>query len=131
MALLRDWVFHNWHLKLLALLISFLLWSTYTSEPQAEVGYLAPLEFRNVPPNLEISGDVTTQVHIRLRGRSIVLRRVTQSDLVISVDLSGSMAGETLVRLTPDKLDVPLGAEVVRISPSTIRVQLAPRTSPH
>ncbi len=124
---LREWVLNNWGLKLLALAISFLLWTTYTAEPFSEVGYLVPLEFRNIPSNLEISGDVATQVHLRLRGRSGLLRRLTPADLSIAVDLSGRPAGETLIHLAPDHVRVPYGATVVSVAPSDVRALLVPR----
>lgn len=127
MRFLREWVLKNWSLKLLALAISFLLWTTYTAEPFSEVGYVVPLEFRSVPPNLEIAGDVPTQVHLRVRGRSGLLRRFTPADFSIAVDLSGRPAGETLVPLTPDQVTVPYGATVVSIAPSEVRVPLVPR----
>ena len=124
---LREWVLNNWGLKLLALAISFLLWTTYMTEPFSEVGYFVPLEFRNVPSSLEISGDMPTQVRLRLRGRSGLLRRLTPADLSIAVDLSGRPAGEALVPLTPDQVRVPYGATVVSIAPPEVRVPLVPR----
>lgn len=127
MRFLREWVLNNWSMKLLALAISFLLWTTYTTEPSSEVGYLVPLEFRNVPANLEISGDVPTQVHLRVRGRSGLLRRLLPADLSIAVDLSGRPAGETLIQLTPDQVTVPYGVTVVDIIPPEIRVSLVRR----
>lgn len=127
MSLLRELVLNNWHLKLLALLISFLLWSTYTAEPSAEMGYVVPLEFRDVPEPLEISGEVPTQVHVRLRGRPALLRRLTPGDLTISVRLGGLPEGEARIPLRPGLVETPFGAEVAAISPSEIRVRLAPR----
>jgi len=124
---LREWVFHHGGLKLLALLLSFLLWSTYTSEPPAEVGYMVPLEFSNIPAPLEISGDVPTRVHVRVRGRAALLRRLTPADLGITVDLTGWLAGEAWITLNPDQVDAPYGATVVRITPSRIFVRLVAR----
>ncbi len=127
MELLREWLFHNWGLKLLALLISFLLWTTYTGEPPAEVAYMVPLEFHNIPAELEISGDVPTQVRVRVRGRPALLRRLTPADLGVSVDLTGSSPGETVIQFKAEQVEAPLGAKVVLIAPSEIRVQLLPR----
>jgi len=127
MRFLREWALKNWSLKLLALAISFLLWATYTAEPFSEVGYLVPLEFRNVPPSLEISGEVPMQVRLRVRGRSGLLRRLTPAELSIAVDLSGLTAGATLVHLAPDQVTVPYGVTVVSIAPSGVRVPLVPR----
>lgn len=127
MNFLRGWVLHNWHLKLVALLTSFLLWATYTSEPFVEVSYTVPLEFRNIPSQLDVSTDVPTQVQVRVRGRSAVLRRLSPADLAITVDLAHDTAGEMLVGITPRDMTLPLGAEVVRITPSEIHVRLLPR----
>lgn len=127
MRFLHEWVLHNWHLKLLALGISFLLWATYTAEPVAEVSYLAPVEFSNIPAELEISGEPPAQVHVRLRGRSALLRQIRSAELTISVDLTGSPPGETLIRFTPNQVKTPFGAELVRIAPSEMRVRLARR----
>jgi hypothetical protein len=120
----RKWVLTNWGLKLLALVVSFLLWAAYTSEPFVEVGYVAPLEYLNIPTHLELSGDVQTHVRVYVRGRAAVLRRLSPTDLAIQVNLTGTVSGESLVRITASQIDVPLGLEVVRIIPSEIRVRL-------
>ncbi len=124
MSLLRTWVLHNWGWKLLALLISFLLWAAYTAEPLAEAGYNAPIVFLNVPAGLTISGDEATQTHVVLRARAQLLRRVQPTDLAVSVDLAGGKEGENTVRLTDAQIDAPLGSEIARIAPAEIRVRL-------
>ncbi len=127
MGFFRDWVLHNWGLKLLALGISFLLWTTYTGEPIAEVSYPVPIEFNNLPKELEISGDVPAQARVRVRGRSALLRRLTPVDLGVSVDLSGAHPGDNPIPLTPDQVAAPYGATVVRVTPAQVRVTLTPR----
>jgi YbbR domain-containing protein len=127
MRWLRRVLLHNWHLKLLSLLIAFLLWAVYTAEPIAEVGYLVPLEFRNLPPGLELAEDVPTQIHVRVRGRPAILHRITPAELSIAIDLSGAAPGELLVRLAADHLDLPPGVELTRISPAEVRIRLVHR----
>jgi hypothetical protein len=127
MRFLRKYVFANAPMKLLALSISFLLWTTYTSEPFAEIGLQVPLEFTSIPSQLEISGDVPTSVHVRVRGRSALLRRLIPADLNLRMDLADGKPGETLMRITPDKVGSPYGATVVQVSPSEIHVTLVPR----
>jgi len=127
MPLFRNWVLHNWHFKLIALLAAFLLWSTYTSEPAAEVAYVVPLEFRNVPKQLELSGDAPAQVRLRVRGRSALLRRLSPADLAVSVNLAGAQHGEMRIELTPDMVETPYGATVVRIAPAEFKLSLVAR----
>ena len=127
---LRKYIFSNAGLKLLALAISFMFWWTYTAEPFAEVGYEVPLEFTNMPSHLEISGDIPTVVHVRVRGRSALLRRMIPTDLNLSLDLKGAKAGTLNLHITPNIVGVPFGASVVQVFPSEIHVTLVPRRPP-
>ncbi len=127
MTFLRKWVLHNWGLKLLALLSSFALWAMYTAEPLAEAAFEAPVIFRNVTPGTDLSGAVAWQARVVLRGRAAVLRRLRAEDLALNVDLAGRGAGEYTIPIGPEQLEVPLGAEVARITPGVIRIRLAPR----
>jgi hypothetical protein len=117
----------DWGLKLLSLAIAMLLWSAYHSEPTVEMSYQGPLEFRNVPSNLEIAGDFPPSVHVRVRGSSTVLRQITPGSLAVVVDLRDAVPGERVLHLSPAMIDPPLGAVVVLISPSEIRLRLALR----
>src|ERR1700730_18407030 len=117
MRFLRKYIFPNAALKLLAFGISFLLWATYTSEPFAEVGFQVPIEFTSMPTHLEISGDVPTSVHVRVRGRSALLRRVVTADLSVSVDLKDGKEGTSQMQITPDMVGTPYGVRVVQVSP--------------
>jgi hypothetical protein len=130
MRFLRKYVLANAGLKILALGVSVLLWTTYTSEPFAEVGFQVPLEFTSIPSQLEISGDVPTSVHVRVRGRSVLLRRLTPADLSIRIDLKDGTEGDSLVRITPDMIGAPYGANVVRVSPSQFHVSLVRSNGP-
>jgi YbbR domain-containing protein len=126
---LRRYIFANAGLKLLALAISFLLWTTYTAEPYAEVGFLVPLEFTSMPQQLEISGDVPTAVRIRVRGRSVLLRRMIPSDLNLRLDMKEGKIGTSTVNFTPEMVSAPFGATVIQVEPSEIHVTLVPRHS--
>jgi hypothetical protein len=130
LGFLRKYIFANAGLKLLALAISFLVWATYTSEPYAEVGFQVPLEFTTMPSQLEISGDVPTVVHIRVRGRSALLRRMIAADLNLRLDLKNGKEGTTILQITPAMVGAPFGATVVQVAPSEIHVTLVPRHEP-
>ena len=127
MGFLRKYIFANAGLKLLALAISFLIWATYTAEPYAEVGFQVPLEFTTMPPQLEMSGDVPTSAHIRVRGRSALLRRMIPADLNLRLDMKGGKEGTTTLNITPEMVGAPYGATVVQVAPSEIHVTLVPR----
>jgi YbbR domain-containing protein len=130
LGFLRKYIFANAGLKLLALAISFLVWATYTAEPYAEVGFQVPLEFTTMPTQLEISGDVPTVVHVRVRGRSALLRRMIPADLNLRLDLKDGKEGTTTLPITPAMVGAPFGATVVQVAPTEIHVTLVPRHAP-
>ncbi len=127
MRFFREWVLNNWPLKLLALALSFLLWTAYTSEPIVEIGYQVPIEFVGVPRNLEISGDPAAIAYVRLRGRSALLRRISAADVDIHADLSHAQEGKNVITLDARAVQAPYGAQVVHLSPSELHVVLTPR----
>ena len=130
MGFLRKYVLADAGLKILALAISFLLWATYTAEPYAEVGFQVPLEFTAMPAQLEMSGDVPTVAHIRVRGRSALLRRMIPADLNLRLDMKDGKPGTTVFNITPGMVRAPYGATVVQVAPTEIHVTLVPRHGP-
>jgi hypothetical protein len=130
MNFLRKYVLADAGLKLLALAISFLLWATYTAEPFSEVGFQVPLEFTTMPQQLEISGDVPTVAHIRVRGRSALLRRMVSADLNLRLDLKDGKPGTMTLNISPAMVGSPFGATVVQVYPTEIHVTLVPRHGP-
>lgn len=121
------WLTANWALKITSLALATLFWISYTAEPIAEIGLAVPLEFRDIPRGLEISGDVPLQAVIRVRGRSVLLRRLTAADLNLAIDLSHSPAGDSAITFDPADVGVPYGVHVVRISPREVHVKLIER----
>jgi YbbR domain-containing protein len=116
-------------LKVLALAISFSLWSAYTAQPFAEITYVVPIAFVNVPTGLDIA-KVPAGVSVRIRGRAGLLSRFNASDLAVNADLSNSQAGDKVVSVKPDLVAVPYGVTVVRVNPAEFHVTLVPSSAP-
>lgn len=123
MQMLRQLLTHNWLLKLVSLIVAGLLWLTITSETTSEIGLTVPVEFRNVAPDLEIAGDTTNSVEIRLRGTAAILRQIAPQDISAVIDLAGAEPGEKVYPLTPQQIRTPFGMEVVRIVPSRVKLE--------
>jgi YbbR domain-containing protein len=87
------------------------------------------LEYRNIPPYLEITDDRTNTVDVRLRGSSNLIKGITSKDVSTSVDLNGMKAGEQTIPLTSQNVVAPFGAQVVRVEPALVRVSLEPTLS--
>jgi len=124
MRQLRHWLIDNWHLKLISLILAVMLWMVVATETSSELGMEVPLEYRNIPAQLEITGDTTNTVQVRLRGSSNVIRDISAKDVSTTIDLSKMRPGEKIVPLSPQNVQAPFGAGVIRVNPSSVRFNL-------
>jgi len=121
-----HWVTNNWFLKVVSLLLAALLWAAVSNEASSEIGLDVPLEYRNIPARLEITGDMTNTVQVRLRGASNVIKGITAKDVATRIDLTEMRPGEKTITLSPQNVQVPFGADVIRVNPSSVRFTLEP-----
>ncbi len=124
MQSLKHWILHNWYLKIASLCLATLLWAAVSNEASSEIGLEVPLEYRNIPPQMEITGDMTNTVQVRLQGSSNVIKGISVKDVATTIDLNKMRAGEKIVALSPHNVEAPFGAEVIRVSPSSVRFTL-------
>jgi YbbR domain-containing protein len=119
-----SWITHNWHLKTVSLILAAMLWLAVANQTSSEVGLEVPLEYRNIPAQLEIAGDTTNTVQVRLRGASNLIKDITAKDVSTTIDLGKMGRGERVVPLSPQNVQAPFGAEVIRVNPSSVRFSL-------
>ena len=116
--------FRHLGLKVMALALATLLWLTVAGEHIVERSLRVPLEFRNIPAQLEIVGDPPATVDVRLRGSSSILSRIQPGDVVAVLDLSSARAGSRLFHLRSDEVRAPFGVEVAQVLPATLALSL-------
>jgi len=121
---MKHWILQNWFLKVVSLLLATLLWAAVSNQASSEIGLDVPLEYRNIPSQLEITGDTTNTIQVRLRGSSNVIKGITAKDVSMTIDLGKMRTGEKIVALSPQNVQAPFGAEVIRVNPSTVRFTL-------
>ena len=124
MHALKRFLIHNWFLKLFSLVLATMAWLTIASETSSEIRLSVPLEFRNIPPNVEMTGETTDLVEVRMRGPSNLIREVSEKDISASIVLSQMTAGEKAFSLTSQNIRAPFGIEIVRVSPTRVSVNL-------
>jgi YbbR domain-containing protein len=118
--------FRHLGLKIVALTCATMLWLTVAGEHIVERIIRAPIEFKNIPPQLEVVGDPPETVEVRLRGSSAVLSRLVPGEVVAGVDLQTARPGSRLFHVRPDEVRAPYGAEVAQVLPSTLGLELEP-----
>ena len=109
----------NLPLKVISVALALLLWFVI-GEKTSERGLSVPVELQNVPRDLELVGEPTNVVDVRVRAAPSVIQRLTPGDVSARIDLSGVREGEHIVHLTSDDIRVPFGVRVVKITPSII-----------
>ena len=117
---LRRYVLHNLGLKLVSLALAVGLWLAVARDPMAEVAVNVPIEFHNMPENLEISAENIPTAQIRLRGRQHIVHQLRSSDVYVEVELGGLKPGERTFDLTDRQIHRPAGLEVVQVVPSQV-----------
>lgn len=110
--------------KLISVFLALGLWGFIAGQQRTEMLFTVPLEYRNLPANVEISGELVNKVEIGLRGPRGVITNITQDKVRAHVDLAQSQRGLNYIRLTTDNISVPLGMEITKINPDTIRLRL-------
>jgi YbbR domain-containing protein len=104
-------------LKLVSLGLAVGLWLAVARDPVAEVEINVPIEFRNLPENLEIDSASYTEAQVRVRGPERIIHRLEPADVRAKVDLASVRPGERTFDLTARHVHVPQDVEVVQIVP--------------
>ena len=121
---MKYYPFRYLGLKLMAIALATLLWLIVAGDHLVERSLRVPLEFRNIPPELEIIGDPPTAVDVRLRGSSALLGRLEPRDIVAVLDLATARPGSRMFHLRSDEVRAPYGVDVAQVIPGTLAVDL-------
>jgi YbbR domain-containing protein len=127
---LRQLIFDDWGMKLLALAITIGLWYGVTGQREP-----ATIRLRNVnlrfllPADMEISNTPIDQVEVILDGSKQALGVINVHNPVASVDVNDYKSGERILKLTPDRItmELPDGVSIEGIEPSMIPLQIERR----
>ena len=109
---------HNIGLKLVSLFLAIGLWTVVARSPVAEIEMKVPIEFHNLPDNLEIDSASFTEAQIRIRGPERLIHQLQAADVHAEVDLASVQSGERTFDLTGRQVRVPQDLEVVQIIPA-------------
>jgi YbbR domain-containing protein len=118
--------FRHVGMKVVSIVLASLLWLIVSGEQIVERALRIPLEFTNVPSQLEIVGEPPNVVDVRVRGSSGALSRIAAGELVAVLDLRTAREGQRLLHLSAAEVRVPFGVEVVQVSPSNFYMTFEP-----
>lgn len=132
-ARLREYLFADAKLKLLALLVVLVIWFSVAGQTRQ----VAPITIQNVavsldslPPQYAVTSTDPTEVSVTVQGPEDQLRELRiavatrSSDMMAHADLANLTEGVQLARLTVKGL--PNGVTLKKIEPDSVRVTLDP-----
>ena len=112
--------FRRLGLKIVSVIVAALLWLVVSGEQTVERALRIPLEFTNLPSQLEVVGEPPTVVDVRVRGSSGTLSRIAAGELVAVLDARAARPGQRMFHLTSAEVRAPFGVEVVQVTPSNV-----------
>ena len=130
MSFLRRWVLHNFWLKVLSLVLATGLWLAISPDQEpAEVTLRVPIEFRHVPPQLEIRSVNVPEAQVRVRGPERMIRELRSTDIHADLELKAAEPGEQTFDLTAQQIHVHRDLTVVQVVPARVTVVMEKGTA--
>jgi len=123
-----QWAAKNIGWKLSALALSTLVWIAMTADPPVTSTISAPVQYKNIPRELEMSSDVVDKVQLEVRGPSGKLTPAGLSDTAVVLDLSSVLRpGERTFPLREARIQLPPGVIMQQSIPNQIRLHFERR----
>lgn len=125
----KKGIFSNIGIKILAVALAISLWVFVTYRGQSEIVIDVPLEFKNIPKNLELLRQTAKQVSLNISGHERFLKALRPTDVRVFVDLSNAKKGESIYYLDKDNVISPRIVKVVRMEPANVKITFDESTS--
>ena len=114
----------NWHLKIVALATSMLLWFLIVGPQRSELGISVPLQYTNLPSDMEITGKWMDRIDVRVRGSEAGLANLNPGSVRAVINLGNVTTGPNFFRITSKNIQVPPGITISEIRPPDVQLNI-------
>jgi YbbR domain-containing protein len=103
-------------------------WVVLVGDPELTTTISVPLEFRNLPRDLDINSETPEVIQVELQGPSAKLAMSKTRNLAVLLDVSAvTKSGEKTFSIIPGNLNLPAGVQLKRSIPSQIQLRFEHR----
>jgi YbbR domain-containing protein len=126
----RRFFTENFGWKLLSLASATVLWFWLIAESELATSVSVPVQFENLPGDLELSSEVVERLFLKVRGPVSRLNLEQLSRATVLLDLSNvNSDGEFTYNLDENTVRLPSGLKLTRVVPSQVRVLFEKRAT--
>ena len=121
---MKNLLFRNFWLKLFCIAVAFVVWYLFAGARELTTSLSVPVQYRNIPKNIEISSNIVEQVHLILRGPAPMLSRLSPPSSPVILDLAEVRGpGQTTFTIDRRNVSLPTGVILERAIPAQIPVR--------
>lgn len=111
----------------LTVLLVSAFWGMYSGKQLSRINVTTAVDFRNIPEKLELKRASAERVEVQITGKRRLAAALRPEQIGAFLDLMEIDAGYHRLVLNADNIELPLGLEVMRITPSAIRLEMEER----
>jgi diadenylate cyclase len=119
-----DFLKKNWRLRILSVLTAIVLWFVIVGPQRSELGMQVPIQYRNLPAGMEITGKWMDHLEVRVRGSQAGLANLNPRSVRAVVDLGNVVTGLNYFRISNKNLQMPPGISMAKVRPSDLHLQI-------
>jgi hypothetical protein len=123
-AFARKYLFKNTRLKVMALVLSVMLWFSMTYLGESKMVFSVPISFENLSKTSVLRDADNRDVLITLNGPVSLLKNLRARDITAPLDLVNVKEGRQVLAIKKSDITVPAGMKIESIKPDYVVVDI-------
>ncbi len=124
MGFVRKFIFNDFRLKALALVLAVVLWFSTTYMGESKMGFMVPVSFNNLEKGAVIREAEIRNILVTVNGSPSILKNVRAEEIRVPINLSRAKEGRHVFSIGKGDVIVPPGLKVEDTKPDYVVVEV-------